>query len=148
MPSIHIEKPGEMAAVGTAILKHVDTKNGAAILALHGDLGAGKTTLVQMLAKSLGVMEEVTSPTFVIMKSYETKSVHNIDQLVHIDAYRIEESDEMRVLGFEGLLQTPNTLVCIEWAENIKDLLPKNIIEVYITIADADGGRDIQIHGY
>lgn len=148
MPLMHIKKPGEMASVGNTLLKQIDTENRAEVVALYGDLGAGKTTLVQMLAKSLGVTEEVTSPTFVIMKSYDTVGPYNIDQLVHIDAYRIEEASEMEVLGFRELLETPGVLVCIEWAEHIKSLLPKNVIEVSISISDNDGGRDVEVRGY
>lgn len=149
MPSLHIKTPGEMAAVATQIISHTDVGEHAAVVALHGDLGAGKTTLVQMLAKKMGVKEEVTSPTFVIMKKYQLDNFSGeINELVHIDAYRIEESAEMEVLGFSEIIEIPGTLVCVEWAENIKEVLPKNIIEVNITISDKDGGRDIQIHGY
>ncbi len=103
---------------------------GAAVLALHGDLGAGKTTFTQTLAKSLGVTESVTSPTFVIMKGYELLE-QNWDTLIHIDAYRIEEIDEMRPLGFDTLLADKGNIMCIEWAENISELLPENTLHLY-----------------
>ncbi|MEZ4200481.1 MAG: tRNA (adenosine(37)-N6)-threonylcarbamoyltransferase complex ATPase subunit type 1 TsaE [Candidatus Paceibacterota bacterium] len=113
-----------MPAVVDAVLTGLNEikTDGATVLALHGDLGAGKTTFVQLLARQLGVEETVTSPTFVVMKQYET--THDFSNLIHIDAYRIETEEEMRVLGFEGLLQSPQTLICIEWAERIKNLLP------------------------
>ena len=94
------------------------------VLALSGDLGAGKTTFVQTLAKRLDIRETVTSPTFVIMKQYG--ALGSFEKLVHIDAYRIESVDEMPVLGFEEILEEKGTIICIEWAERIKELLPNN----------------------
>ncbi len=105
-------------------------ETGAAVLALHGDLGAGKTTFTQTLAKSLGVTESITSPTFVIMKGYELLE-QNWDTLIHIDAYRIEDIDEMRPLGFDALLADRGNIICIEWAENISELLPENTLHLY-----------------
>lgn len=104
----------------------------AQVVALSGDLGAGKTTFTQQLAELLGVSDTVTSPTFVIMKGYETTN-DTWKQLIHIDAYRIDDIDEMRPLGFELLLQQPNTLVVIEWAERIAEVLPNNTIHLTFT---------------
>ncbi len=102
---------------------------GALVVALHGDLGAGKTTFVQTVAKALGVIDTVTSPTFVVMKSYETTD-SIFSTLVHIDAYRIEDSDEMRPLYFDQIVLTPNTLVCVEWAEKIAAKLPEQAYHI------------------
>lgn len=106
----------------------------AVVLALHGNLGAGKTTFVQYLAKYLGVSETVTSPTFVIMKRYQSDKNHL--ELIHIDAYRIEAIDEMRVLGFESLLTKKHTIICIEWAERIAALLPPDTIHLKFELND------------
>lgn len=148
MPTIVTGKPVDMAAVAANILSKIDKKDTATVLALHGELGAGKTTLVQALAKTLGITEEVTSPTFVIMKQYDTRA-KNTDFLtmVHIDAYRIEDPKEMEVLGFAELLKTPRQLICIEWAENIEKLLPRNYIDIKIEIIGPDGGRQVTIYG-
>jgi len=103
------------------------------VLALHGDLGAGKTTFVQKLAKLMNIDEVVTSPTFVVMKKYVAGDSDR--QLIHIDAYRIEEVDEMRVLGFVGLLAEKDTIICIEWAENIAELLPSHTYHLNFALA-------------
>lgn len=103
----------------------------ATVLALQGDLGAGKTTLTKQLAKLLGVAETVVSPTFVIAKFYET--TNGFDQMVHIDAYRIESLDELGPLGWEALLQQPKTLVVVEWPEKIIKALPAEKIHFAIT---------------
>lgn len=113
-----------LSAAGSA------ASGGARVLALHGELGAGKTTFVQELGKLLGVEEAITSPTFVIMKRYAAKD-GGFKTLVHIDAYRIENIDEMRVVGFEALLKESNTIICIEWAEKIAELLPLGSIHLY-----------------
>lgn len=95
---------------------------GATILALSGPLGAGKTILTQEIAKLLGVVETVVSPTFVIAKWY-TAVTGGFDTLVHVDAYRIESEEELVPLGFSKLLKKPNTLVVIEWPERLPILL-------------------------
>jgi tRNA threonylcarbamoyladenosine biosynthesis protein TsaE len=101
----------------------------AVVVALSGDLGAGKTTFVQQLAQILGVEETVTSPTFVIMKSYETTDTV-FERLVHMDAYRIEDDSELAPLNFSDILTKPNTLLCIEWAERISAFLPQHTIKM------------------
>lgn len=105
----------------------------AVIMALSGDLGAGKTTFTQFLASILGVEEAITSPTFVIQKSYQTKhtvspqALHRVfHRLIHIDAYRLEKSEELLKLGFASLLGDPQNLIVIEWPERVEDILPKN----------------------
>lgn len=118
-------------------LKEREHNGRAVVLALHGDLGAGKTTFTQLLASELGVLEPVTSPTFVIMKQYELEG-QLFSELVHIDAYRIEELNEMQVLGFTELLTQPGALICIEWAEKISDLLPEHTINISFEITNDD----------
>lgn len=101
----------------------------AVVVAISGDLGAGKTTFVQQLAQILGVEETVTSPTFVIMKSYETTD-GTFTSLVHMDAYRIEDDSELAPLNFSEVLTQPKTLLCIEWAERISASLPTRTIKM------------------
>lgn len=108
----------------------------ASVVALSGDLGAGKTTFVKELAHALGIEEEVTSPTFVIMKLYPLEKAADVPYalLAHIDAYRIEAEDEMRVLRFDDLLAQRDALICIEWAEKIGTLIPKDALKIRIDI--------------
>ena len=119
-----------------AMLKKEPTA-GATVVALHGDLGAGKTTLVQAIGAHLGVIEHITSPTFTIMKQYETTDSH-FETLVHMDAYRIDDLLELGPLRFDALLAEPKTLLCIEWAEKIKAALPANILTIALEIADEE----------
>ncbi len=106
-----------------------DRDTQAMVVALSGDLGAGKTTFIQQLAQILGIEETVTSPTFVIMKSYETTD-EVFETLVHMDAYRIEDDSELAPLNFSAILEQPKTLVCIEWAERISAFLPPQTIKM------------------
>ncbi len=101
----------------------------ALVLALHGDLGAGKTTFTQTLARVLGVTETVTSPTFVIMKNYATEN-ERWSQLVHIDAYRLDAAEELQILGFADWLNKVENIVCVEWAEKVSDLLPRKTFDL------------------
>lgn len=119
-------------------------ESGAVVIALHGDLGAGKTTFVQSLGKVLGVGEQITSPTFTIMKGYETTS-EEFEHLVHMDAYRIEELSELGPLRFADILATPKTLFCIEWAEKIAEALPVTVLNISLTVA-AEDTRNIHIY--
>jgi tRNA threonylcarbamoyladenosine biosynthesis protein TsaE len=108
---------------------------GATVLALHGDLGAGKTTFVQELGRQLGVSEDITSPTFTIMKGYETTD-ETFKTLIHMDAYRIDDESELAPLHFVDILATSETLFCIEWAEKIAGALPGQILEVTLSVVD------------
>ena len=121
---------GDMAdGVGTS---------GATVLALSGDLGAGKTTLTKAIAQVLGVQETVISPTFVIAKYYECTHP-NFDQLVHIDAYRIDEESEHHILNWQAISEMPRTLIIVEWPERITALLPQRTY--YVDISHGDGDR-------
>lgn len=101
----------------------------AAVLALSGHLGAGKTALVQEIAEALGVAEHVTSPTFVLMKSYKTTHA-TLDTLVHVDAYRLSSEAELTRLGFREYLSRPKTLICIEWPERVPALIPEDAVRL------------------
>lgn len=129
----------DLAAVAATLLNVFRQEAGeeALVVALSGDLGAGKTTFVQALARSLGVTATVQSPTFVIMKSYETTDA-DFTKLFHMDAYRIDDLAELRPLRFAELLTTPQSLFCIEWAEKIRPALPARVISVRLDIQEGD----------
>lgn len=101
---------------------------GAVVLALMGDLGAGKTAFVKAVAKELGITEHITSPTFVIMKTYDLPPTtnHGFKTLTHIDAYRLESAHELEVLGWKELLADPDALIAIEWPEKVPGAMPSN----------------------
>ena len=102
----------------------VEGQPGACVVALVGDLGAGKTVFVRGFAKALGVKEKITSPTFVILKSYKLQA-KSYKLLVHIDAYRLDNPEEMEILGWSEAIKDPKNIILIEWAEKIEKILPK-----------------------
>lgn len=147
MDSYPITTREQLAAAALAVrddLAQNGTPHEAAVIGLSGDLGVGKTTFVQTLAEVLGVGESVTSPTFTIMKRYTTAD-GVFPTLVHIDAYRVESIDEMRVLGFETLLAERGTLVCIEWPERIEPLLPQYTRRYTIALGPGEDRTLIQL---
>ena len=107
----------------------------ATVVGLYGDLGAGKTTFVQLVAKALRVTETLNSPTFLIMKSYPLSTFH-FTLLTHIDAYRLKSSDELHKLHFAELLADPENLILIEWADKVADLLPKDHTKLLFEFVD------------
>lgn len=107
------------------------------IVTLSGPLGAGKTTLVQYLAKTLGTPRRAISPTFALMRIYKLKGLQapgSIRRLVHVDAYRIEDEKDLVVLDLDEELAEPGTVLLIEWPGNIKGWLAdkKGLIEINI----------------
>ena len=131
-----MESEMDLPTVASEVLAEVgkreDGASRPAVLALHGDLGAGKTTFTQELARQLGVVETVVSPTFVVMKFYDTTNAV-WQHLVHIDAYRIDDIDEMRPLRFAEILEETNTMIVVEWAEKIVELMPEKTIGLHFT---------------
>lgn len=109
---------------GRVLEKLPEKESDATILALQGDLGAGKTTFVQALAGELGITETIQSPTYVLMKSYPI-AYKNFTRLVHIDAYRLENPGEFAALKPEQFLSDPKVLVAFEWPERVEGALPK-----------------------
>lgn len=111
----------EMQKVGGVLAQEILLENNkiALVIGLEGDLGSGKTTFVQGLAKGLGIKDKVTSPTFVIMKRY--------DFFYHIDCYRIKDKDLLE-LDFKEIISQSKNIIVIEWAERVKKILPKNTL--------------------
>ncbi len=128
-----LEETQKLAAEWVASL---DTScDEALVVGLYGNLGAGKTSFSQAVAKALGVKDVVNSPTFVIEKIYETLHPHFI-RLVHIDAYRLENAGELQILDFEQLVANKNNLILIEWPEKVKEILPENHVRINFTFID------------
>jgi tRNA threonylcarbamoyladenosine biosynthesis protein TsaE len=122
---------------------------GGDIVALHGDLGAGKTTFVKGVAEAFGIEDDITSPTFTLMNVYGIKnSKFEIRNLVHIDTYRLEDEQDLIDIGVQDYLGEENTVCLIEWPEKIKTLLQgKKVINIFFEHADETEKRNIKIAG-
>lgn len=117
---------------------------GGSLVALYGDLGSGKTTFVQGLAKGLGIKRRIISPTFIVLRTYKISSkyqVSSIKQFCHIDLYRIENEKDIEGLGIQEILGDPQNIVAIEWAEKMGGLLPKKRIDVGFEYVDENKRR-------
>ena len=104
---------------------------GGEVILLHGDLGAGKTHFVKGLARGLSIDEVITSPTFALHNSYNGRLTLN-----HFYFYRIEDSEEIAILGLNEFFYDKNAVAAIEWSENINNLLPRYCISVTIDKLD------------
>lgn len=134
----------ELRAFAQDFVHDLRPRGSATVVALSGELGAGKTTFAQYVARELGVGETVTSPTFVIEKIYALEGQQFI-HLIHIDAYRLKGAEELSVLGWEAVLSESGNLVLIEWPERVPELIPDNAVRIRFDI-DGDA-RIITING-
>jgi tRNA threonylcarbamoyladenosine biosynthesis protein TsaE len=120
----------ELDTVSRNILSELQ-RTGKHVVLFSGDLGAGKTALVQEIAKEIGITEKVISPTFVVRKSYEISS-NGFDLLVHADLYRLEKESELDLTGLRTDLKNEKAIVCIEWPEQIPEV--KSLPHISVTI--------------
>ncbi len=116
MASITSLRPADTFALGREIAASL---KGGEVLALVGDLGAGKTQFVKGLAAGLGHIEEVTSPTFTLIHEY----IGGRLPLYHFDLYRLESANEVLQIGLDDYL-SPNAIVAVEWADKFRSLFP------------------------
>ncbi|NCN99714.1 tRNA (adenosine(37)-N6)-threonylcarbamoyltransferase complex ATPase subunit type 1 TsaE [Candidatus Falkowbacteria bacterium] len=102
---------------------------GGEVFLLFGDLGVGKTKLLQGLAKGLGVKGIVNSPTFNILKIYHAQVVK---EFCHVDAYRLNSADDLESLGIQEFFDSKETVTAIEWAEKVKKIWPQGAKQIRI----------------
>ncbi|MBR3296474.1 MAG: tRNA (adenosine(37)-N6)-threonylcarbamoyltransferase complex ATPase subunit type 1 TsaE [Firmicutes bacterium] len=110
------------------------------VVAMTGDLGTGKTTLAKAVAKGLGVKEELSSPTFTVVREYRSGRL----PLYHFDVYRVYDPDELFELGFDEYIHG-NGVCLIEWADLIEDLLPTERVDVKISFGENEDERTVEL---
>ncbi len=115
-------------------------QDNATVIALSGDLGAGKTTLTKSIAKVLGVHEVITSPTFVIASFYDIPEggIFPWKKLIHMDAYRLEDEKQLAPLHYDQWISDPDTIVVIEWPELIKKAIPVHAMNISLVHKSED----------
>lgn len=111
-----------------------------AVVCLEGDLGAGKTTLAQGIARGWGSLDPVTSPTFVLIQQYRRADQSN---LYHVDAFRLQDVEEGRALGLEEIMDGGSP-VMIEWPEKVRQLIPEDHLWIGLSWVD-ESRRRLQI---
>lgn len=128
----HTKRVEETVALGSVVGAALEE---GSVIALYGDLGAGKTHFVQGIAQGMGITEPVVSPTFTILNYYD-----NHMPLQHFDFYRVEEQEELENIGFYDYIQQGVSV--IEWAEKFEDLLPDKTMKIRIE-KTGEGTREI-----
>jgi len=140
----------ETRAIAKEFLSTLEQGSKAVVVALQGDLGAAKTTFTQAVGSELGIVENMQSPTFVIEKIYEIDPARSgqagkgFKHLIHIDAYRLESSDELLRLGWGEIIKEPENIIFIEWPENVASIIPADAKKVSFEFIDEET-REIEI---
>ncbi|MEG0788760.1 MAG: tRNA (adenosine(37)-N6)-threonylcarbamoyltransferase complex ATPase subunit type 1 TsaE [Alistipes sp.] len=137
MKSLHINSISELSEVAEAVIASLGTRT---VVALRGEMGAGKTTLIREIVAQLGATDLVTSPTFAIVNQYLTTAGRNI---YHFDFYRINRIEEAYDFGYEEYFYSGD-LCLVEWPEKIEGLLPDDVMTVRIT-SDGEEERTFEI---
>src|ERR1035437_3238762 len=117
------------------------TLNRGVFLAFYGDLGAGKTTFIQGLAKGLGIEKRIISPTFIIARTYDLRFKSKETQpktFYHIDLYRTQSKHDLLGVGLDQIIQDENNIVALEWAQKLGEMLPKKRIDVHMEYLGED----------
>jgi tRNA threonylcarbamoyladenosine biosynthesis protein TsaE len=134
----------ETQKIADDFIKNISPKTDFAfVVGLSGNLGAGKTAFTKCIAKSLGVEETVTSPTFVIEKIYELQN-QKFSHLIHIDAYRLESGEELQNLGWQRIISDPKNLILIEWPEKVSSVVPEHV-KMNLKALETAGSHEIEI---
>lgn len=132
------QKPEDTQKLGKKLATALKGKRGATAcsVVLQGDLGSGKTTLVQGFAKGLGITTRLLSPTYIIVRQYEVKqSVFN--QFYHIDLYRVAKYIDRTDLGLDEIFANPSNIVVVEWAEYVPNIVKKAQVRISFNVQEA-----------
>jgi len=139
MPTYDSNSVAETEAIAASLAEKL---HGGECIALHGDLGAGKTQFTRGLVRALGgPWKSVSSPTFVLLNVYPGGRL----TVYHLDAYRVAGPEDFEAIGFSELLEQKGVVI-VEWAQRVIDLLPPNRIDVHIR-PTAECSRQIEVSG-
>ena len=127
--TIETNSPEETEQIASALARSLPP---GSVVALYGDLGAGKTVFARGFARGLGITEPLSSPTFTIAQEYPVPGGGN---LYHLDLYRIDNSDAALAFGVDEFLNDPDARILLEWPERIEDILPEGTIRISISHA-------------
>ena len=130
--------PAETVALGSALAGCL--QDGDVVL-LHGDLGAGKTTLAKGIAAALGVRDVVSSPSFSLVNEYDTEPAVAVSRLFHLDLYRLGDESDLASIGFDDLMASGDGVMLVEWPERAAAVLPERFLLIEIEPVGAGDRR-------
>lgn len=128
------QSPADTQAIAAKLAQRLHSalpRATATVVALYGDLGAGKTTFTQGFAEALGITQQPKSPTFLLAKEYAIPQTPY--SLWHLDCYRLQGHRDLVTLDLHRIFENPNNIVLVEWPEHIGAGLPRDTIEVRFT---------------
>lgn len=137
MKKIEIREENELKEVAHVIISLLEEHR---VVCFHGEMGAGKTTLIKVICEQLGVEDSMSSPTFSIVNEYRDRDDYPI---YHFDFYRVENFQEAQDIGAEEYFYSGD-LCLIEWPEMIKELIPEKHLKINVKLV-GDNGREIMI---
>jgi tRNA threonylcarbamoyladenosine biosynthesis protein TsaE len=111
------------------------------VLLLHGDLGAGKTTLAKGIASALGIEDVVSSPSFSLVNEYDTRLASAVSRLYHLDLYRLQSEGDLATIGFEDLVAPADGVTLVEWPERAATALPERFLLIEIETVGSGSRR-------
>ncbi len=131
------------------LLKHKIKSDNAFIVGLIGNLGSGKTTFIKGFVRGLRLKQRVVSPTFLIVRNYKIpiykSKTGNYVKFYHIDAYRLKKSSELLAIDFKKIITNPDNIIFVEWADKIKQSLPKKMLWIKFKYGKKENERIINI---
>lgn len=120
-----------------------DKVHGGRVIALYGDLGAGKTTFVRYFVEALGIDARVQSPTFVLVREYTSDSSETrVHKVYHVDLYRLKSKEDLEDLNLEELFEDPGSVTLIEWPELAESILPEDTVKISFTALPGEGNEE------
>lgn len=132
----------ETKKIAADFIQELKSSDQPVVIALHGELGAGKTTFTQGLAEGLGITDKILSPTFIVMRQHQVPESEKT--LYHLDLYRLNEQQSLEELGIQDLFSDSNAIVVIEWPEKLSNVLSSSTIHLTLeTISEKE--RRIEI---
>jgi tRNA threonylcarbamoyladenosine biosynthesis protein TsaE len=129
------QSPAETVALGEALARRL--RDGDVVL-LHGDLGAGKTTLAKGIASALGIEDVVSSPSFSLVNEYDTRLAAAVTRLYHLDLYRLRGEEDLASIGFEDFVAPADGVTLVEWPERAATALPDRFLLIEIETVGSD----------
>lgn len=139
MIELLISSPDELDQV--VVPKLLEFAGERRLVALYGEIGTGKTTLVQALCRHLGVTDTVSSPTFALVHEYTLPAGGRNEPIYHLDLYRLRDLREAQDIGLEEYLDQPDAWCLIEWPELIEDWLPADTVRVKLEVLPESGRK-------